>query len=340
MKRLLFTFALFASCNMSVACADTGLNLFSIDAPHHSGALEMAVMYPSESGTSRPFGENAVFYGVPVHDYSKIVPGKYPVIVMSHGWGGNFGRMGWLTSALAEKGAIVIAVNHPNSTTGDLNKDSALKHWTRAQDLTLALSHVLKDNYFAKNIDTSRVYATGFSYGGWTALSLAGLTGRADGYADYCEAAGDSSTHCRDLRKMGIDLSKLDDEKWHASYKDSRITSVAAIDPALTWGLSQVDTTGLSVPVLLIGLGEGEDRLSATDTSAKGSNFEALFPEAKIEVLSPASHYSALGICKPAGAAILVEEKDDPVCNDPAGSDRKKITARIIDLIARHFDLE
>jgi predicted dienelactone hydrolase len=338
MKRFLLALALLIP--VTPASADTGLQLYSITAPHHDRDIEVAVLYPSEGGTSRPFGENPVFYGVPVHDYAKAAPGKYPIILMSHGWGGNFARMGWLSAGLAAKGAIVVAVNHPNSTTGDTNNKSALNHWTRAQDLTAALDHVLKDPSLAAVVDPTRVYATGFSYGGWTALSLAGVRGKASGYALYCKAAGEGSSHCRDLQRVGIDVSKLDQEKWNASYKDKRISAVAAIDPGLTWGIDASDTKGLDVPVLLIGLGEGADRLSATDTSAKGSGFEALYPTAKVEHIVPATHFTALGLCKPKGAAILEDEKDDPVCTDPAGTDRKAITMQIISLIAAHFKLE
>jgi predicted dienelactone hydrolase len=340
MKRILFALALMLPIDVAVASADTGLHLFSIPAAHHNRDFDMAIMYPSEGGTSRPFGENAVFYGVSVHDYAKLALGKYPVILMSHGWGGNFARMGWLSAGLVAKGAIVVAVNHPNSTTGDTSNTSALNHWTRAQDLSAALDYVLQNPVFAASIDTSRIYAAGFSYGGWTALSLGGLKGRAAGYDLYCKAAGEGSSHCRDLKKAGIEISALDQEKWQASYKDKRITAVAAIDPALTWGLEASDTTELKVPVLMIGLGQGAGRLSATDTSAKGSNFEALFPAAKVEHLVPAQHFSALGLCKPAGEAILLEEKDDPVCTDPIGTDRKTVQKKIIASIAKHFGLE
>lgn len=338
MKRFLLALTLFMPVN--AASADTGLNLLSIPAAHHDRELEMAIMFPSEGGTSRPFGDNAVFYGVPVHDYAKPAPGTYPVILMSHGWGGNFARMGWLSAGLVAKGAIVVAVNHPNSTTGDLNNKSALNHWTRAQDLSAALDHVLKDAAFEGIIDTKRIYATGFSYGGWTALSLGGLKGQRDGLDKFCHDGIEISSHCRDILKADIKISDLDREKFEASYKDSRIAAVAAIDPALTMGLTKADVAQLDVPVLLLGLGEGESRLAATDTSAKGSNFEALFPDAKIEHLVPATHFTALGLCKPNGAAILEEEKDDPVCTDPIGTDRKAVMNMIIASIARHFQLD
>jgi predicted dienelactone hydrolase len=337
MKRFLIALSLLTPIP---ALADTGLNIFSIPAAHQAHDIELAVFYPSAGGKPRPFGENGVFYGVAVHDDATPVQGKHPVILMSHGWGGNFARMSWLSAGLVAKGAIVVAVNHPNSTTGDTNNKSALNHWTRAQDLSRALDYVLKDREYAALIDTSRIYAVGFSYGGWTALSLGGLKGRRDGLDKFCHDGKEISSHCKDILKAGIIISDIDQAKWEASYKDPRITAVAAIDPALTMGLSKADVAQLDVPILLIGLGEGESRLAATDTSATGSNFETLFPAAKIEHLVPATHFSALGLCKPNGAAILAEEKDDPVCNDPKGSDRKVVTETIIKLVSKHFKLD
>jgi predicted dienelactone hydrolase len=339
MKRVLFALAFLLPLPLASANADTGLAQLNVPAPHHGRDMEVGIMFPSDGGTETIFGENPVFYGIPVHENAKPAAGKHPLILLSHGWGGNYARLGWLGAGLVEKGAVVVAVNHPNSTTGDLNKTSALNHWTRAQDLSLALDHVLNDPVFAEIIDTKRIYSAGFSYGGWTALSLAGLKGRAEGYGPYCKAAGDGSTHCRELKNMGIKISETDTDKWHASYKDKRVAAAAAIDPALTWGLAPDDTADLNGPVLLIGLGEGNDRLAATDTSAAGSNFEALFPAAKVERIVPATHFTALGRCKPKGAVILEEEKDDPVCTDPAGTDRSAVAAKIVDLIAKHFQL-
>ena len=339
MKHVLIALALFMPVSAAHAADKVGMTTLSVPAAHHGRDIKMGIMYPTDGGTQMMLGENPIFFGTTVYEQAKPLPGKHPVILLSHGWGGNYTRMGWLGTGLAAKGAIIVAVNHPNSTTGDLNYQSALNHWTRAQDLSAALDYVLNDPALAAVIDPTRIYAAGFSYCGWTALSIAGLKGRSEGFDHYCKAAGDGSEFCRELRNEGFEISSLDSVKWHASYKDKRIAAAAAIDPGLTWELTASDVDGLDMPVLLIGLGEGKDRLEATDTSAAGSNFEALFPAAKVEHVAPATHFTALGICKPAGEAILIEEKDDPVCTDPPGTDRKAVQDRIISLMAKHFEL-
>lgn len=336
---------IFLALTLSLATAvptlaqNMGLIERTIPAPHHDEDMQVSVMFPATGTQTTMYAENAVFYGTPVHADATPLVGQHPVVLLSHGWGGNAARMAWLSAGLVARGAIVVAVNHPNSTTFDLDFDTAFNHWTRAQDLTVALDHVMQDPVFADLIDDTRVYATGFSYGGWTALSLAGVRGRRDGFFDYCNAAGSGSQFCAELTAKGVDISTIDKAKYEASYKDPRISAVAAIDPGLTWGLAPEDVADVSAPLLLLGLGNAADRLRATDISALGSNFQALVPQADVLTIAPAMHFTALGLCKPAGEAILREERDDPVCTDPAGTDRAEVLDSIIDALAEHFGL-
>lgn len=339
MKLTIITLALAFSMGTEIVAQDVGLVELTIAAPHHDRDMQMAVMFPALGQQQTMFAENAVFYGTPVFEDAEPVPGQYPVVVLSHGWGGNYARMAWLSAGLVSRGAIVVAVNHPNSTTFDIDFDTAFNHWTRAQDMSIALDHALQDPTFASMIDASRIYATGFSYGGWTALSLAGVQGNREGFFDYCQAAGPGSQFCAELAAEGVDITAIDQDKYEASYKDPRISGVAAIDPGLTWDLAPEDVQDMTVPLLLIGLGEGTDRLRATDTSAMGSSFEALVPQVSVQTIAPAMHFTALGLCKPAGKTILIEEQDDPVCTDPIGTDRAQVTATIIDALADHFEL-
>ena len=46
-----------------------------------------------------------------------------------------------------------------------------------------------------------------------------------------------------------------------------------------------------------------------------------------------------LPLCKPAGAAILAEEKDHPVCTDPAGADRAAIHRQVLADASAFFGL-
>ena len=340
MKHLLLSLALLLPLNAALAAEPPGLLRREVAAPHHGRTMEMAVWYPGEGGTETMFAENPVFKGGMVREGAAPLPGKHPVVLLSHGMGGTYLSLNWLASGLAERGAVVVSVNHPNGWFRDRHPAKMFDHWTRAQDLQVALDSVLSDKTFAEVIDPHRIYAAGFSFGGWTALSLGGVTASPEGSASYCAAAGDRSHNCTDLKSYGLDPAKIDQARWIASYKDARIKAVAAIDPGLTWKLGNGNVRDLDQSnLLIIGLGRGTDRHYATDTTEFGSGFETLVPQAKVEVLAPATHFTAMPLCTPAGTDILAEEKDDPVCTDPAGTDRKSVHDKIIELLAQHFAL-
>ena len=302
---------------------------FGVEAPHHGRGMIGAIWYPSlGDGRAFEFADSPVFYGVTVVEEATLQTGTHPVVLLSHGMGGNIRSLTWLATDLAEQGAIVVAVNHPNSTWGDFDMALGLQHWTRAQDLSLALDTLLDDPTFAGSIDETRIMAAGFSYGGWTALSLGGLVGDHAGYIAHCEAHAATSSHCEDLAGANVAIPDIAEADWNASYADPRVTHVTAIDPGLIWGLQQDDTTGLVENIRLIGLGEGDDRLLATDFDSSG--LAELLPTAQIDNIVPAMHFSALPLCKPMAEAILIEEQDDPVCTDPEGTNREAVHATVV----------
>lgn len=344
MKRLmlLLSLALAGSALSPLAQAGEppGLVEKEIPAAHHGRNMPISIWYPAADGTAEPFAGNPVFEGGLVKRNAAPVAGRHPVVLLSHGMGGTYLSLNWLATGLAERGAIVVAVNHPNGWFKDRDIKTMFNHWTRVQDLQVALDAVLADSTFAGSIDPKRIYAAGYSFGGWTALSLAGVRGNLAGASTYCDHAGARSHNCTDLKRLGVDFASMDAGKWQASYKDPRISAVVSLDPGLTWNLSADDVKDVDQSKLMvIGLGNETERHYATDTTAHGSGFDALVPNAKIKVISPATHFTAMPICTAKGAAILESEKDDPVCTDPPGTNRAAVHDQIIALMAAHFGL-
>ena len=333
---LLFTLLLIPA--LAAEADPAGYRTLSMTAPHHGRALQGAIWYPAgQPGDEMTVAGNAVFFGVTVSENATMDDGQHPLVMLSHGLGGHFRSLAWLASGLAERGAIVIAVNHPNSTWGDFDLEAMLDHWTRVEDLALLLDWALADAEVSPHVDRNRVMAAGFSYGGWTALSMGGLRANPDGFAAYCQEHLARSTTCQELARAGIDLGALPAQKWAASQKDDRITRVASIDPALTWRLDGSHAIDLVGDVTLIGLGEGVDRLAGTDFDASG--FAGLLPDATILRLAPAGHFSVLPLCRPGAEAILKAEGEDPVCTDPDGTDRAGIHAAVLDRLAADLGL-
>jgi len=336
MHQYIASFALAASLATAAVADPAAYTPLTFDAPHHGREVLAAVWYPNGGGGREfMFADNPVFHGMTVVEEARIQSGSFPVIALSHGMGGNIRSLAWLSSALAERGAIVISMNHPNTTWGDFDLAKGMNHWTRAQDLSAALDALVADPRFGEHIDTSRIMAAGFSYGGWTALSMGGARGNLAGYLDNCDIHRATSPHCDELANSADPLANA--AAWNGSYSDPRITHVVAIDPGNVWGLSADDVAGMVANVSLIALGDGEHRLEATDFDASG--LIDLVPDARVDRIARAIHFSALPLCKPMAEAILIEEQDDPVCTDPEGANRAEIHDFIIDRIAADLGL-
>ena len=108
-------------------------------------------------------GENAVFIGVPVIEGAAAAEGQHPVILLSHGLGGRIETNAWLSAGLAARGAIVLSVNHPKSTSSDFDLRQAWEHWTRARDLQGVLDWLLDEPHWMPRVDGTRVAAVGYS---------------------------------------------------------------------------------------------------------------------------------------------------------------------------------
>jgi len=328
-----------AALMANTASADlAGYVPLTIEAPHHGRDMLGALWYPADAGgRAFTFAENGVFEGVEVVEEARIAQGQFPVVVLSHGMGGNIRSLAWLAAGLAERGAIVVSMNHPNSTWGDFDMAQGLQHWTRVQDMSLALDTVLADPHLQGRIDETRIMAAGFSYGGWSALSMGGLRADHAGYVAHCDSYGSASSHCDDLMGEGIRIMDVEADQWNASYADARVTHVMAMDPGMIWGLDPSDAADVIESVTLIGLGAEGDQMLATDFEASG--LVDLLPQAEVLRIAPAFHFTALPLCKPMGPAILEEEGDDPVCSDPEGTDRAVVHQRIIDQMSDDLGL-
>ena len=324
----------------SVAAADpiAGYDRFEIAAPHRAAPVAASIWYPPGTPTYRGLiGDNAVFEGTSAYVGAAIAEEQFPLVLLSHGSGGNMDNLSWLSSRLALRGAMVLAVDHPGSTSGDSSPRRSVRLAERAADLRAALDHVLADPAFAPHVDRLRIAALGFSLGGATALNLAGARADRDLYRDYCARFGEAAVDCVFLAKGGVDLANLPDA-FEEDMRDPRVGAAIAIDPALTYAFTEASIAQMDLPVLLINLG-GEDRWMAADVSERGSNLTGRLPRAEYATVGPANHFTFLALCKPAGREILAEERDDPICDDPAGTDRAAIHEQIVERIATFLRL-
>ena len=329
-----------AIASAGMAQAEVGLpgyDRLDVRAEHRAWPIAASVWYPAARATyAVPIGDNPIFRGVPAFVGAAMPDEQYPVILFSHGSGGNMDASAWLSSDLAQRGAIVLSVNHQGSTSGDSSPRRSVRLADRAQDLSAALDALLADPYFAGRLDLSRVTAVGFSLGGATALNLAGVQFQGQGYAPYC-AQDPLPMDCAFFAKGGVDFEHLPVE-FSADMADARVTGAIAIDPAFTYVATDESLRNLSVPIGLINLGDA-DRLVAADVSSDGSGFAARIGDVSYSEFVPANHFTFLAECKEMAEMILREEGEDPICTDPPETDRAAVHQQIADAIAEFAGL-
>lgn len=127
--------ALLLTCLTTNALADVnsvGFQSSTLPDPHNERPLEMVVWYPSTTTvTPQLIGDDVVFVGASAVRNAPPSAGEHPLVVLSHGFRGNWNNQNWLASALAHKGYIVAAVNHPGTTTHDRSPQAAAQLWQR-----------------------------------------------------------------------------------------------------------------------------------------------------------------------------------------------------------------
>lgn len=337
MKRLALLSTL-ALSPLSVAAADLlpGYDRFDLVTDHRARPVAASVWYPAANPTYRaPVGDGPIFDPTFAFIGPAIAEGKHPLVLLSHGSGGNSDSLGWLTSGLVAQGAIVLAVNHPGSTSGDSSPRRSVDLEARAKDLSAALDGLLADPAFSPFVDEGQIGVVGFSLGGATALGLAGV--RFDGAVqDNNCTTGPEAADCVFFRQGGVRFA--DYPGYEADARDPRITRAVIVDPGFGGSITS-DSLGRALPgMTLINLGDA-DRLTAVDVSGDGNNLANLLPDASFVEIAPANHFTFLGTCKPYAVAMLREEGEDPICTDPDGADRASVHGQLVDVIATGLGL-
>ena len=315
-----------------------GYKRSGLAAPHRPMPIAMAVWFPASGGTPAKVGGNALFSPTTVLTDAVPVGQDHPLVLLSHGSGGNLDQMGWLAAPLVARGAIVVGVNHAGSTSGDSQPLASTRVWDRTDDLSAALDAILADPAFGPRIDLRQITALGFSMGGATALHLAGARMSRTTFASACKRLGDKAPDCTFLTGAGIDISNLP-LAWEADMTDPRITAAIAIDAGYGHAMTSASLAAIDIPTLLITLGGPGTPWRETGTGPDGANLAAKIPGSIAVELSPGWHISFLPPCGRFGAVFVWMAGEEPICSDPAGTDRTALHARIVQQVTAFLAL-
>ena len=284
----------------------------------HRNTVRITVWYP----TSSEAPERPLVIGLPdkpLFDVGVVAPDaalerdqRYPVIMLSHGFGGTAKMMGWLGIAMARDGNIVIAVDHPgNNGAEEMTMAGAVLWWDRADDLRSALEEVGRDPVIGPHLDKDRLGAAGFSAGGFAALVAAGVNVDPTRWIRFCRenpANGDCQPNEEfpatfDEQAEALNSAGLAIEVAQASHDHllPGLRAVLAIAPAWVQALDPASLSGLRVPVQIV-LGDAD---SVEPPATSGLAAAAAIPNASVDLLAGVGHYGFLATCTELGRSNL-----------------------------------
>lgn len=299
-------------------------------------SLDFNIWYPATSGGKEiTVGGNGVFYGTPAGRGAPHQTGPFPLIVISHGAGGNAGQFGWIASALAQAGYVVVLPNHPGTTTGNASAEAAVRIWERPADVTAVLDQITQNPQNYPYIDPTRIGILGFSAGGYTAMATAGARVDPDKLQRFCDTTDHGMSDCAFLAHFGVDLHALDLSPAAQDLTDPRIKTAVIVDPGLVGTLTPDSLKAISIPMFVLNLGdEGTVPLGVYAKPAA-----ALIPNATYRTVPDTIHFSFLAQCKPKGRDILIKEDElDPLCDDAGGRSRRVIHRDLTQMILGYLN--
>ena len=317
----------FACFILLFACWTTNVSAYSVGFDQtilYAGSdrpLKASLWYPSQTTfPTERVADNPAFLGTNVVRIGTPQKGTFPLVVLSHGYRGNWRNQNWLATRLAEQGYIVASLDHPGTTSFDHSAQAAAQWWKRAGDVSRLLDWLLNESYLLPNIDAHNITAIGHSLGGWTVMLLAGAQFDRDQLKQECSLKA-SPRVCGLMPELGLDNTQIGEPT--TSLQDERIRRVVSLDLGLARSLSRQSLQVLSTPTLILAAGVDIGDVP----QAEESGFLAQYiPSNNREyiVYPDAAHFSFMQLCKP-GAIELIEEEepgDGIVCKD--GNERSR----------------
>jgi predicted dienelactone hydrolase len=252
------------------------------------------------------------------------VQSQGPLVIMSHGFAADRRFLRYLAYHLASYGVTVVSVEHPGSNINYLVKQSqalklsqilpATEFIERPKDITFVLNELARLNqsssYLKDKFNTQKVTIIGHSFGGYTALAVAGATLDLKQLRRYCqelELLGRSPADWLQCATAQLPYSQL-------QFRDSRIVQVIAFNPIIGHLFNQ-SLNQVTVPTLI--LASSEDGITP-NIAHQLQPFQQLGGEKYLLVAVGATHMSVTDLIylnSALGQSTLVREVMDETAN-------------------------
>ncbi|GFE71250.1 protein of unknown function DUF1400 [Chroococcus sp. FPU101] len=284
---------------------------------------------PASLGTEEVYKDTRIF--VDQERNRKIVADIYysfnprgPLVIMSHGFAADRRFLKYLAHHLVSHGLTVVSVEHPGSNINALIKVSyrgkinqilpASEFIDRPKDISFVLNELEKINqktgYLQGKFNTQQVSMIGHSFGGYTALALAGGVLNPKELRKFCQNSSSLERSPADwLQCAAAELPYR-----NIYLKDRRIVQAIAFNPIIGHLFAQ-DLSTVNIPTLI--LASTEDGITPI-VSQQLQPFQQMKEEKYLVVAAGATHMSVTDISylnSAMGQSTLVQEVMDQKAN-------------------------
>lgn len=179
---------------------------------------------------------------------------KHKIALLSHGTGGNRFSLSWLAKGLVEQGFFVVSVEHFGNSSESIIPAYFLRYWERPLDISFVLDYLAQSEY-RPTLDFSCISMIGFSFGGYTAIALAGgVMDQELLFANMTNPTYEKEIAIPELDDLLQYINQVDFDEAPDNLKDRRIANFVALAPA--WGLgfgTKEQFKMVDRPLLIIG---------------------------------------------------------------------------------------
>ncbi len=237
--------------------------------------VKTEIWYPTKDTTKVNVTTEYPFKLPPTSKDAAFISDKFPLILLSHGTGGNRISQMWLAIELASSGFIVAAVDHYGNTLDHKIPENFVKVWDRPLDISFAIDNLLNASKFSSIIDPESIGVAGFSLGGYTSIALAGGVLNYELLKEFSHTKEGAVEF--DLPELG-NVSELitpaiiaKGNSQFKNLKDRRISAFVAMAPAIGQGFNKKEQFSDIQDTILI-IGAQSDKRTPVNTNAKHYN--------------------------------------------------------------------
>ncbi|MBO1058015.1 MAG: alpha/beta hydrolase [Dolichospermum sp. JUN01] len=229
--------------------------------------IKVASLDPTQGGSAQVqtlklnFNDQKRQRQIPLDVYfSTAATANKPVIVFSHGWGSVRTDLRYLAEHLASHGYVVAALEHPGSNETSSKVVSKGKNrlvapqefLDRPRDISFILDELAQLNQTANNplqgkLATNNVMVVGYSFGGGTALALAGGELQIENLKQSCQRKLGKTNLSESLQCAAQALP----EKTY-QLRDARIKQAIALNPTTSLMFGETGLTKVQIPTLIL----------------------------------------------------------------------------------------